>query len=110
MSYSFIPGKIYRMPTHFGPLMGPRQGPDDSRFDTVNNPKTTTLSVSFRSDPQQLDALLPDCFELVDEPVVTIQCSQMTDIAWLAGRGYSMLGVFFVQGSAARLTTSKVIS
>ncbi len=95
MGYSFKPGMIYRMPTHFGPLMGPRQGPGNNRFDTVNNPKTTSLSISFISSAEQLGALLPDCFELAEDPVVTIQCSQMTEIAWLAGRGYSMLGVSF---------------
>ncbi len=106
MGYKFLTGKIYRMPTHFGPLMGPRQAPDGSRFDTVNTPKTTNLSVSFETDPRQLDALLPKCFELSGEPVVTVQCSHMTEIAWLAGRGYSMLGVSFparFEGKADRV-------
>ena len=29
MSYQFEAGRIYRMPTHFGPAPGPRQMPDD---------------------------------------------------------------------------------
>ena len=33
MAYKFQPGKMYRMPTHFGPLMGPRQGPDGRKFE-----------------------------------------------------------------------------
>jgi len=95
MNYTFVPGSIYRMPTHFGPLMGPRQGPDGRTFDCVNNPKTTTLSISFRTNPEQLEALLPDCYELVGEPIVTVHSSHMKEVEWLAGRGYAMLGVSF---------------
>jgi hypothetical protein len=95
MSYQFIPDTIYRMPTHFGPLMGPRQGPDGRTFDCVNNPKTTTLSISFLTNPDQLKALLPACYELSSEPIVTVHSSHMTEVEWLAGRGYAMLGVSF---------------
>ena len=64
MAYKFQPGKMYRMPTHFGPLMGPRQGPDGRKFECVDNPKNTSISVSFLSNAKQLKALLPECFEL----------------------------------------------
>lgn len=86
---------MYRMPTHFGPSTGPRQGPDGRRFDGRDSPKSTSLSVSFRSDPEQLEALLPGCFELGDEPIVTVYATEMKEIEWLAGRGYSVLGVSF---------------
>ena len=62
MAYKFQPGKMYRMPTHFGPLMGPRQGPDGRKFECVDNPKNTSISVSFLSNAEQLKALLPECF------------------------------------------------
>lgn len=95
MSYKFLPGQIYRMPTHFGPLMGPRQSPDGRRFDCVNSPETTSLSVSFKTNPEQLQALLPECFELGQEPIVTVNSNHMKNIQWLAGRGYAMLGISF---------------
>ena len=32
MSYIFRPDSHYRMPTHFGPSLGPRQGLDGRRY------------------------------------------------------------------------------
>ena len=95
MPYHFEPNRIYRMPTHFGLSTGPRQGPDGRKFACKDNPKTTSLTVSFLTNREQLAALLPPRFELAGEPVVTIQASYMTEIEWLAGRGYNVLGVSF---------------
>ena len=95
MAYKFEPGKMYRMPTHFGPLMGPRQGPDGRTFECKDNPKNTSVSVSFRSNPEQLEALLPECFELGDDPIVSVYANHMKEIEWLAGRGYAVLGASF---------------
>lgn len=109
MAYRFEPGKMYRMPTHFGPVMGPRQGPDGRRFECRDNPKSTSLAVSFRTDPAQLSALLPACFELGEEPIVTVYSTHMTQIEWLAGRGYAMLGAAFpavFHGQRDRVTGS----
>lgn len=95
MSYKYVPDKMYRMPIHFGPSLGPRQVPDGVKLDYIDSPDTTTIAVSFKSNPEQLEALLPECFTLGEDPVVTISCSQMTNIDWLAGRGYSMIGLTF---------------
>ena len=93
MSYHFEPTELYRMPTHFGPATGPRRGPDGRRFACKDTPKTTAITVSFLSRPEQLSALLPPGFSLGAEPVVTVTASYMKEIEWLAGRGYNMLGV-----------------
>ena len=93
MSYQFEPAELYRMPTHFGPATGPRRGPDGQRFACKDTPKTTAISVSFLSRPEQLSALLPPGFSLGAEPVVTVTATYMKEIEWLAGRGYNMLGV-----------------
>ena len=95
MAHSFEPGRMYRMPVGFGPAMGPRQGPGGRKFSCVDDPKVTSISVSFVSDPGQLAALLPPGFELAGDPVVTVRASYMTEIEWLAGRGYNTLGVTF---------------
>lgn len=98
-NYSFIPGKIYRQPTHFGPQAGPRQGPggDHGAFDEQNKefPKQTDWIVNFLSNEDQLRALCPPGFSPVGEPVVTVSLTDMRNIPWLAGRGYKMLGAFF---------------
>jgi hypothetical protein len=93
MPYKLEPGEMYRMPTHFGPRTGPRRGPDGQRFECVDSPKTTAVSLSFLSDPAQLDALLPPGFALSGEPLVSVTALYQKDIEWLAGRGYNILGV-----------------
>ena len=59
------------MPTHFGPSLGPRQGPNGRVFECRDNPKTTSLSVSFLTNREQLEELIPEGFQLEGEPVVT---------------------------------------
>ncbi len=95
MTYQFEKGKIYRMPTHFGPSLGPRQGPDGRTFECKDNPKTTSISVSFLTNSDQIKSILPENFVLLGEPVVTVSATYMKEIEWLAGRGYNTLGVSF---------------
>jgi hypothetical protein len=95
MPYTFQPGKMYMMPTPFGPSMGPRQGPEGRKFECQDNPKTTSISVSFLTNREQLEQLLPERFEVGAEPVVSVSATYMKEIEWLAGRGYNTLGVSF---------------
>jgi len=95
MPYPLDPDKMYYMPTHFGPRTGPRQGPDGRKFECIDNPLGTAYSVSFLTNGQQLEAFLPPGFSLDGEPVVTVFSNHMTEIEWLAGRGYNVLGVSF---------------
>jgi hypothetical protein len=92
MTYTFRKGALYRMPTHFGPSLGPRQGPDGSRYDGPVQ-EAITYSVRFRTDRAALEALLPEGFVLAGDPIVSINATYMTGIEWLAGRGYNYLGV-----------------
>ena len=94
MSYEFDPSKMYRMPTHFGPRTGPRRGPNGERFECIDNPRSTSFSISFLSEAEQLEAYMPPGFSLDGEPVVTVSATYMTEIEWLAGRGYNVLGVY----------------
>ena len=93
MSYTFEPNQMYRMPTHFGPATGPRRGHEGKKFLCEGNPRSIGLRVSFLSNARQLEALLPPGFTLHGDPVVTVSTTNMTEIEWLAGRGYSVLGV-----------------
>ena len=86
---------MYMMPVHFGPMTGPRHDKDGGRFANKETPKSMGYSVSFLSNREQLEALVPEGFEVVGEPVVTVFTSQMKEIEWLAGRGYNVLGVTF---------------
>lgn len=93
MSYVFRPEQYYRMPTHFGPSLGPRQGLDDRRFACVDTPDDTVLQATFKADKAQLETLLPPGFTLREPYTITFDFSYMTNIEWLAGRGYNTFGV-----------------
>jgi Acetoacetate decarboxylase (ADC) len=95
MPYQFERGRIYRMPTHFGPAPGPRQIPAEATADSNNSPRKTLISASFLTDASALERHIPDRFALVGDPVVTVEFHYMTDIDWLAGRGYTMIHVWW---------------
>ncbi len=82
----------HRMPLVFGPTAGPRQGPDGGKFDMSETPRTTATA-SFLTEADALAAILPPHCQPVGEPVVTIEHTILRELPWLAGRGYSMLGV-----------------
>ena len=93
MTYTFEAGRIYRMPTHFGPAPGPRQMPEGIEADYKNSPKKLSVAASFLTDPDMLDRHLPQGFALSGEPVVTVEFHYLAGIDWLAGRGYTMITV-----------------
>ena len=86
-------GSYYRMPVFFGPTPGPRQWPGASRFHEGNSHKRTVVAVSFLTRAETLAALLPRGFSLWGDPVVTVDATYMSDLGWLAGRGYVMSDV-----------------
>lgn len=90
MSYEFIPGARYRMPTHFGPMYGPRNIPPHVTLDHTQFPVSTVVTYRFLSEAAALEAALPPGFELAGEPVVSIDIAYITEIPWLAGRGYNL--------------------
>jgi hypothetical protein len=54
----------------------------------------TSVSVSFLTNREQLEQLMPPSFTVdTCEPIVTVEASYIKDIEWLAGRGYNTLGV-----------------
>ena len=55
MSYRFEAGRIYRMPTHFGPADGPRQLPDDVVVDPKRSRRTLSVTASFLTDPALME-------------------------------------------------------
>ena len=88
-------GAMHRMPYGFGPTPGPRQGPDLKPFDWSRSPHRLSVAVSFLTEARLLGQLLPPGFSLEGEPVVTVELTELSELEWLAGRGYSMLGVRF---------------
>ena len=80
MPYQLERGKMHRMPTHFGPRTGPKQGEASRRFENKDTPKRTTVAVSFLTDADQLEALLPERLQLSGRPVVTVAATYITEI------------------------------
>jgi hypothetical protein len=93
MSYQFFPDQSYRMPTHFGPSLGPRQGVEGRRYANMDFPLCKIVSATFQADKEQLEKLLPPGFTLREPYTITFSLDYMTQIEWLAGRGYNTFGV-----------------
>jgi hypothetical protein len=53
MPYRFEPGRIYRMPTHFGAAPGPRQIPAEANADPARSPRKILVSASFLTEGQR---------------------------------------------------------
>ena len=98
--------KIRIMPTVFGPAGGPRQAPN--HLDWRHGPtKFSRYVVGFVGRDDQIRALLPAGLELRGEPIVQIQFFTLTEIPWLAGRGYNILSMLIPVRHAA--TSGEVV-
>jgi hypothetical protein len=95
MTHTSQTGLMYRMPYGYGPTAGPRQGPDGAPFSWSDTPHKLTVATSFLTDAAKLALLLPPGFSLAGEPVVSVELHVLSELEWLAGRGYSMLHVRF---------------
>jgi hypothetical protein len=90
VSYEFITGARYRMPSHFGPMYGPRNVPPGIALDHTRFPRSTVVTYRFLSSADALSAHLPPGFEVAGEPVVSLDIAYISEIPWLAGRGYNL--------------------
>ena len=85
-------GEMYRMPTGFGPAPGPRNLPASQRHRRFDK-TATSLTLSAVTEAGPLAALLPAGMTLVGEPRLEIVVTLLSDIGWLAGRGYNIVMV-----------------
>jgi Acetoacetate decarboxylase (ADC) len=92
-TFRFEGGRLYRMPVVFGPQHGPRQYPDGVKPDHANQPRRRMAAIDCVVDETELAALLPPGFSIRGEPTLTFEVTHITEIDWLAGRGYAILGV-----------------
>ena len=83
---------MFRMPAGFGPAPGPRNLPAAERHRRYEK-TTTTLSLSAETDSQMLSKLLPPGFALDGPARIEVSLLVLTDIGWLAGRGYNIVMV-----------------
>lgn len=88
---------LWRMPTAFGPMPGPRQ-------DFLGRPRNganatfTTTSVRFKTSRTILENLLPGknlTFAAADTVAyATFAATQLGNLEWLGGRGYTHFGLY----------------
>lgn len=83
---------MYRMPADFGPLPGPRNVPAPYR-ELATAGRILSCWVRARTEAAALQAILPPGLSLADDPVINFQYTQMTNLGWLAGRGYNVVAV-----------------
>lgn len=87
-------GPMRRMPAMFGATSGPRQVPHASvRYDPASSPLRLSAYARFRTDATAIAQMLPPRFTLRGEALLAIEFSYLSEIDWLAGRGYNMLSV-----------------
>ncbi len=84
---------ILRMPTVFGPTPGPRQAPAGIRYDDGQTPLRVSTYARFHTDAIAVQRLLPAGLQALPEALLAIEFSYLSEIDWLAGRGYTMLSV-----------------
>jgi Acetoacetate decarboxylase (ADC) len=82
------------MPVVFGPSPGPRQGIDGLPYDYSTASRRVT-AITFLSQVEALNRIMPPYCSLAGEPLVTVEWSLLRELEWLAGRSYSTLGVKF---------------
>ncbi len=83
---------MFRMPVSFGPAPGPRNVPPahrDRRYDK----NSLTMTLSAVTDADTLGRLLPAGFELEMPARLEVCLLLLSDIGWLAGRGYNIVMV-----------------
>lgn len=83
---------IPRMPALFGRQPGPRQRPDRNEGYPAKGASTLASWVVARADANALKTLLPVGFTLA-EPLLIVEAVSLSNLPWLAGRGYEMLMV-----------------
>jgi len=90
-------GLLWRMPTSFGPMPGPRQDFYGRRRDNSKG-RFATASVKFKSSRTVLENLFPtEKFKFAAADTIayaTFAVTQLDSLEWLGGRGYSHFGLY----------------
>lgn len=80
---------MYRMPVSFGPAPGPRNVPGRHRHRRYDK-QMLTLTLAARTDGDALARLLPRGFTVEAPARIELAILALSDIGWLAGRGYNI--------------------
>jgi hypothetical protein len=81
---------MYRMPVSFGPAPGPRNLPAEQRHRRYEK-RTLTLTISALTDAIALARMLPPGFTVATPASIEVSLMVLSNVGWLAGRGYNIL-------------------
>jgi len=79
--------KVYNMPLIAGPFFEINNRPR-YMYEQVDN-----LILRYESDPEAIQELLPECYKVGKEPIVTLAFSHNDGVDFLSGRGYRIATV-----------------
>jgi acetoacetate decarboxylase len=77
--------KIYTMPLLAGPLFGKRE--------PLPYPESEGVLVQYETEGEAIAALLPECYQVSAEPIVTVYFGYNRQLSFLAGGGYNLATV-----------------
>ena len=90
MSFKCEKDKFYMQPIFFGPTTT-MQNMEGQRI--LHQPSDAEcLGVSFETEPEQIEALLPEGFTS-NAPVISVQACEFANIGWLSGHTYNLINV-----------------
>ena len=91
MGFEFDKDARYIMPVYYGPLQKRPGSYDMTPFLPMLQPADIeAFSVSFETDGELLDAILPRDFSII-EPIVTVMFCDFAHCGWLAGNSYYLI-------------------
>jgi acetoacetate decarboxylase len=79
--------KYYRMPFIMGPAF------DRDNIPQILYPKTESLVLQYKSDPEAIASLLPECYLPTKEPIVTVIFGYNSGLEFMAGGEYRIATV-----------------
>jgi len=87
--FQFEENGMYQMPVHFGPVSGPRRGPDGRRFYKDGVQESTQHILVYETTKEAIEKFLPEGFD-VRMPYIIVNHKMHRNLPWLAGHGYNV--------------------
>jgi len=79
--------KIYLMPLIMGPIA------DREKLVGLVYGEVQYVSLQYQTDPNAIQALLPDCYQPAEKPIVTVMFGYYNSVDFMAGGGYCIAAV-----------------
>ena len=78
------PTKLYQMPH----IMGPQH--DKNPLPRLSYPQSENVAIQYKTKYEAARRLVPDCYQVDEEPTITIVFGYHNGLEFLAGKGYSL--------------------